>query len=184
MIADLILKEISKDKFSIGGITFDAFLEMSQRDSVTVTKHPIYSGSNISDHAYVNPVEFDFYIGQTDSTVNSSTVSIPNVTTSRSINARKYLTHLMEQRQLVLLKCKYGDYSVLIDSISTVDNNTTVNSMKARVHMTEIITTQAFSYKTVESASIVDSTNFGEKNSILADNRTDLRKLEMKFGVK
>ncbi len=52
---------------SIAGIVPDVTISEEHSDSVTVTKHPVDTGANIADHAYVNPATIRCTFGWSDS---------------------------------------------------------------------------------------------------------------------
>lgn len=168
MIADLVTGLFS-DNFSIGGYVFDAYLRMTQTNSLTVTSHPVMTGANVSDHAYINPVEFEFTIGVSDTTlgkvIGQFGYSLLGFGESRSVNAYKKLVEMQEKREPVELHSKYKDCKVVIDSLTPVDDNTTNSALKVRVHMKEILISETTSYKTAESRTFTDSTKRGQQVS-------------------
>ena len=40
---------------SLGGLSFDVVVSEEHEDTLTIAKHPVEQGANISDHAYRNP---------------------------------------------------------------------------------------------------------------------------------
>ena len=52
---------------SIDGIVPDVTISEEHSDSVTITKHPVDTGANIADHAYVNPATIRCTFGWSDS---------------------------------------------------------------------------------------------------------------------
>lgn len=151
------------DQISIGGYVFDAYLKMDHRERLTITKHPVQSGANISDHAYKEPREFEFLIGvsQTSQGKRLGQFGIFD----RPSEARKKLIEMMDSRKPVTLIYKYGEADVLIDDVDTPDDNTTDSALRVTVHMTEVIITKAISYKTSLTESITDSNPLGQKSS-------------------
>lgn len=164
MIADLITSLLSK-QISIDGLVFDAYLELVQSDTVTVTSHPVQRGANVSDHAYRNPIEFDYLIGVTNSSIGKSWelmgISLPLVGKNRAVQAYAKLVELMEQRKLVTLSNRYGEYQVILTSVSTDDDYRTSDCLKARIHMKEVILTRPIvTLKSIDSY-IVQSNSMG-----------------------
>lgn len=168
MIADLITSLLS-DQISIDGIVFDAYLELDQGESLTVTSHPVQTGSNVSDHAYVNPREFEYLIGVTNSSIGKSlatmAISLPLIGTNRAVSAYEQLTLMQKARQPVVLHNRYGDYNVLITSINILDDYKTVDCLKARVHMKEIVIANTVSVMSELSSYIVQENNMGQQVS-------------------
>ena len=169
MIADVITSLLSK-QVSIDGLIFDAYLELVQNASLTVTSHPVQTGANVSDHAYRNPIEFDYVIGVTNSSIGViggglMGLSLPlGLTESRVLKAYQALESRMKARKLVRLKNRYNmdpGYWVLITSISTDDDYKTCDCLKARVHMKEVIITKPVSYITSLDSYIVENNEMG-----------------------
>lgn len=151
------------DQISIGGYVFDAYFKMDHQDRLVITKHPVQSGANISDHAYKEPREFEFLIGvsQTSQGKVFGQFGIFN----RPGEARKKLIEMMDSRQPVTLIYKYGEADVLIDHVDTPDDYTTDSALKVRVHMTEIITTKLMVRRETISSHIVEENTLGELTS-------------------
>lgn len=166
MIADFITSLLS-DQISIDGIVFDAYLELNQTETTTVTSHPVQTGANVSDHAYVNPREFEYLIGVTNSTVGKSlallSFSIPFVGINRAVSAYDYLVSMQRFRNPVELHNKYGDYNVLITSVSVLDDYKTNDCLKARVHMKEINVVNPVAVVTEMSSYILQENNMGQQ---------------------
>lgn len=168
MIADSIVSLLS-DQISINGVVFDAYLELNQVESVTVTSHPIQTGANVSDHAYVNPNEFDYLIGVTNSSIGKSLpllrISLPIVGMDRTKEAYNLLEGWKESRQPVELHNKYGDYQVLITSFSILDDYKTNDCIKARVHLKEVIIASTVAVMSESDSYIKQENNMGQQPS-------------------
>lgn len=168
MISDLVTG-LFTDQVTIDGMVFDAYLEMVQNNTVTVTSHPVQNGANISDHAYENPKEFEYLIGTTNSSMGKSltnlSISLPIIGSDRAVSAHEFLTDLQKSRKLVVLHNRYGDFDVIITSVSTTDDNTTNDCMKARVHMKEVIIAKTISYTSDIDSFILENNNLGQQSS-------------------
>ena len=167
MIADLITSLLSK-QISIDGLVFDAYLELVQTDTVTVTNHPVQRGANVSDHAYRNPIEFDYLIGVTNTSIGKSWelmgISLPLIGKNRAVYAYSKLVEMMEQRKLVTLKNRYNmdpGYQVILTSVTTDDDYRTADCLKVRVHMKEVILTKAIVTMSAMDLQIVQSNPMG-----------------------
>ena len=89
-------------KTSIGGLVFDAVLKTDHTSKVTATSHPVESGANISDHAFVEPAEISLEVGVSDCDdyttmfafkANIMLKEVPIVSTSRvSVTSRASVT--------------------------------------------------------------------------------------------
>lgn len=173
MIEDLIRGGLTNN-FSIGGYVFDAYLKMTQTNGLTITSHPVMIGANVTDHAYVNPKEFEFEIGVSDTSIGKDInlvglgqfgFSKIGFGTSRPQKAFQALVTMQESREPVKLKYKYGECDVLIDSITPTDDYTTDSALRVRVHMTEIIITEPVATKTTTANTILNTSSRGQQVS-------------------
>ncbi|MDQ7094255.1 hypothetical protein REC12_11705 [Desulfosporosinus sp. PR] len=106
--------------------------------SLTITNHPVETGANINDHAFINPTELTMLIGVSD--VATSIISGQfSQGQSRSLEAFKVLQMLQEQRVPVQVMCKFGLFkNMLVETISVPDDYTTKYALKATVALKEI----------------------------------------------
>lgn len=122
-------------QWSIGGMTFDAWLRLNHNTGLTITQHPVETGAAITDHSFVNPRRFSFNIGQSD--VGTAQT---NISTVPAINKYQELVALQETREPVQLVSKYGIFTnVLIESVDVADDYTTKNVLKATVNLQEVL---------------------------------------------
>lgn len=122
-------------KASIGGLVFDATLKTDHTSKVTATSHPVESGANISDHAYVEPAEISIEVGVSDCETGNGTFGSGN----RSLNAFSELLKLQTSRQLITVVTRFKTYrNMLITSVSVPDDYTTMFSFKANLMLREI----------------------------------------------
>ena len=113
----------------IGIFMFEAVFSTDHSASVTLTQHPVQTGASISDHAYVNPDQVTIEIGMTD-----SAREIARGARGNSVNAYKTLRKIMEARQPLTLTTRLFNYkNMVITAISTTDDFTTMNALKASI---------------------------------------------------
>lgn len=55
----------------LGDILVDCTIEEQHTDQLTITKHPVEQGAQISDHAYNEPAELVFHIGFSNSSAEA-----------------------------------------------------------------------------------------------------------------
>lgn len=151
---------------SIGGLVFDAILKTDHTSKITATSHPVESGANISDHAYVEPAEISIEVGVSDCETGNGTFG----SGSRSLNAFKALLKLQTSRQLITVVTRFKTYTnMLITSVSVPDDYTTMNSFKANLMLREIriVSTSrvTVSARESEQAQKTGSTNSGTKQA-------------------
>lgn len=147
---------------SIGGLVFDAVLKTDHTSKVTATSHPVESGANISDHAFVEPKEISIEVGVSDCETGNGTFG----SGSRSLNAFNALMKLQASRQLITVVTRFKVYTnMLITSVSVPDDYTTMNSFKANLMLREIpivsTSTVKVSERGSEQAQKTGSTNSG-----------------------
>ena len=128
---------MTRQKLSIGGLVFDAVLKADHTSKITATSHPIESGANITDHAFIEPAEISIEIGMTD--CNGAGVSKKMF---------KSLQALQFSRKRLTVVTRYRIYrNMLIMSMSVPEDFTTMNALKAMLFLREIPVVGA---KTVE----------------------------------
>lgn len=122
-------------KASIGGLVFDAVIKTDHTSKLTATSHPVESGANISDHAFVEPSEISIEVAVSDSERNKGTFG----SGSRSLKAFRELIKLQTSRRLITVVTRFKTYrNMLIISVSVPDDYTTMNAFKANLMLREI----------------------------------------------
>lgn len=162
LFTDLIdnIKGLFIDHININGYVFDAMLRMRQTQRLEVTKNPVETGVDISDHAFLRPREFQFDIGMTDTTLGKVAGQFGLL--NRSITAFEILSELQRSRQPVTLNGKYGFYdNLLITNIEPIDDYTTYNALRVSVTLEEIITSTTQIVEVSANGSLTSSTNRG-----------------------
>lgn len=120
---------------NIGGLMFDATIKTDHTSKLTATSHPVESGADISDHAFVEPAEISIEVAVSDSETSKGTFG----SGSRSLNAFKELLKLQTSRQLITVVTRFKTYrNMLIMSVSVPDDYTTMNAFKATLILREI----------------------------------------------
>lgn len=147
-------------KTSIGGLVFDAVLKTDHTSKVTATSHPVESGANISDHAFVEPAEISLEVGVSDCETGNGTFGSGN----RSRKAFAELLKLQTSRQLITVVTRFKTYrNMLITSISVPDDYTTMFAFKANIMLKEIpvVSTRRVSVTSSDQSQKAGSTNSG-----------------------
>jgi len=121
---------------SIGDLYFDADFRIDHTGKVTTTDHPVEIGSNISDHAYVEPDEVSIEIGVSDSAYAADNFG----TGMRSVTAFQELRKAKSRREPLTVVTRLNTYkNMLITSIIAPDDFTTMNAFRATVMLREIL---------------------------------------------
>ncbi|MDL2289128.1 hypothetical protein LJC32_07145 [Oscillospiraceae bacterium OttesenSCG-928-F05] len=171
---------------SVGGLYFDAILKTDHTSKITATDHPVESGANITDHAYVEPDEISVEIGVSDSAIEAGSFG----TGARSITAFQALRKLQQSRQPFTVVTRLHTYkNMLISSISAPDDFSTMNALKAVIMMREIIivSTQTVTVSARASAEPqkTSTTNSGAKqpDSTSSSSQSILKQAATQLGL-
>jgi hypothetical protein len=156
-------------KTNIAGYFFDAFLRVDHISKLNITEHPVETGANVSDHAFVEPQELTIEIGMSD--VSKSLVAGQfNTGKSRSVTAYKLLKELQGQRIPLQIYTRLGVYkNMLIETISAPDDYKTRYSLNVTVTFKEVIMAQTKTVKISARSQVTDSTNKGNVQPVEAN---------------
>lgn len=152
-----------------GRYVFDAFFTIQHDTNLTITESPVQTGANISDHTYMEPKEVTFDIGMSDvmTSVIDGQFSDGN---SRSVSAYNTLRQLQEQRISCTVVTRLGTYkNMLVETISTSDDNTRASSLRATVTMKEILVVAVQTVKISARPQTSNTTNNGDQKAQQAD---------------
>lgn len=134
------LDEMTKQKVNIGGFFVDAIFMTTTEHTLTVTQHPVQTGANLADHAFVNPVRISMEIGISDAMAyrKAGCYDVPGET--KSISAYRSLVKLQEERKPLKVLTKLNTYeNMLIESIRANDDVSTQYALKASVELVQIL---------------------------------------------
>lgn len=81
-------------KSNIGGYIFDAIFSTDTEHGLTITQHPVQTGANISDHAFVNPVRISMQVGVSDAMGYRSGAAYGSDGQTKSVQAYRLLCKL------------------------------------------------------------------------------------------
>ncbi len=173
-------------KTNIGGYFFDAVLKVDHNSSLKITSHPIETGGNISDHAYMEPQSISMEIGMSDACVSYIDGQFEQRYT-RSVSAYDTLKQLQRDRVKVDVLTRLELYkNMMIENITVSDDYTSLFGLRATVMLTEIIMAKT---KTViienvasKSPQITGSTNKGTVQPQKADDSVNKSVLTMLLG--
>lgn len=159
---------------SLGNFVFDAFFNINHESNLTITDHPIQSGANVSDHAYMEAQVLTFEIGMSDVMQDISSSAVVNFssagTSTRSINAYQMLKKLQANRLPIDAITRLGTYTnMLIETISAPDDNTTAYALKATVTLKEVFVVSVTTVKISARAQKSETTNEGNQNVTKTD---------------
>ena len=130
---------------SIGGFHADVTIEERHEDVLTVTSHPVETGSTISDHAYRQPAKVTIRCGWSNASIYAIVGTVTSLLSGsfdtnyvRSVYSQ-FLT-LQQSRQLFdVLTGKRNYTNMLITRLSIVTDATSENALMMTCECQEII---------------------------------------------
>ncbi len=129
---------------SIGSIKANVTFEESHEDTLTVTDHPVEQGATISDHAFLNPVTVEIYIGFTPPGAFAAALNLLTTGGVPYLN-QIYQNVLALQKNRVLNVIMTGKRlytNMIIERISVQTDIDTENVLKLRLSCRQIIIVQ------------------------------------------
>lgn len=151
----------------IGNFIFDAYFNINHESNLSITEHPVQSGANVSDHAYMEPKIVTFEIGMSDvmhDILGKSIAKFDGNSSSRSVNAYKILRKLQENIFPIECITRLDNYSnMLIETISAPDDEKTTYGLRATVTLKELIVVNVTTVKISERPHKSEITNEGEQ---------------------
>jgi hypothetical protein len=171
------LKKLIYLKTNVAGYFFDAFFRVDHTSKLNITQHPIETGADVSDHAYMEASELIIEIGMSD-TAKSMVKGQFSDGKSRSVTAYKLLKELQQQRVPLQIHTRLANYkNMLIESISAPDDYKTQYSLKVTVTFKEIMIASTKTVKVSARAQVTDSTNLGNVEPV-DTNQSILKQLQ------
>lgn len=175
-------------KTNIGGYFFDAVFSVDTEHSLTVTQHPVQTGANISDHAFVNPIRMTMQIGVSDAMAYRVGADYGGDGGTKSVQAYRLLCKLQELRIPMQVVTRLNTYqNMLIESIDVSDDVSTLCALKATVNLVQVLVVNVGTEK-VSARQWTTGVQRKSQEVQPKDNSTILRKgekgtgLEVKWG--
>lgn len=148
-------------KTNVAGYFFDAFFRVDHTRKLNITEHPVETGANVSDHAFLEPAELIIEFGMSD-TAKSMVKGQFSEGKSRSVTAYKLLCELQAQRIPLQIHTRLANYkNMMIETISAPDDYKTQYALKVTVTFKEIFIATTKTIKISARAQTTDSTNRG-----------------------
>lgn len=172
------LEQLVMVQTNIGGFFFDAVFSVDTEHGLTITQHPVQTGAQITDHAFVNPVRITMQVGVSDCMAYRNGSDYGGDGGTKSVQAYRLLCKLQELRMPMQVVTRLNSYNnMLIESIDVSDDVSTACALKATISLSQILVVNVGS----EKVSARDWTTDGQKsptNVQPKDNRTILRRAE------
>lgn len=125
---------------NIGGLFFDAIMNTSINNKLTVTSHPVQGGANISDHAYMEPVEISMEVAMSDAMDSYAYGQFQSVGMTKSVCAYKMLCELQASRVPMVVTTRLGTYqNMVITDINPQDDVSTLYGLRCSVAMRQVL---------------------------------------------
>lgn len=119
---------------------FDAVFRVVHERKVHKTSHPILTGANLSDHAYVEPARVTLEIGMSD-VMASYKRSVWTGASTKSISAWLIFKNLQVAKTPLVLTTRLDTYiNMIITSIISPDDNKTKFGLRATIVLEELLT--------------------------------------------
>ena len=126
-------------KSNIGGYFFDAVIREEHTSTLHITEHPVQSGANVTDHAYIEPARLVMEIGMSDAMAAVYPGQFEDADT-KSVSAYRTLLELQKSRlPLAVMTRLYLYQNMLIETITAPDDHKTQYGLRCTVALREII---------------------------------------------
>ena len=166
-------------KTNIGGYFFDAVFSVDTEHSLTVTQHPVQTGANISDHAFVNPIRMTMQIGVSDAMAYRVGANYGGDGGTKSVQAYRLLCKLQELRIPMQVVTRLNTYqNMLIESIDVSDDVSTLCALKATVNLVQVLVVNVGTEKVSARQWTTGAQRKSQEVQPKGDNSTILRKVE------
>ena len=171
-------------KTNIGGYFFDAVFSVDTEHSLTVTQHPVQTGANISDHAFVNPIRMTMQIGVSDAMAYRVGANYGGDGGTKSVQAYRLLCKLQELRIPMQVVTRLNTYqNMLIESIDVSDDVSTLCALKATVNLVQVLVVNVGTEKVSARQWTTGAQNKAQEVQPKGDNSTMARKMEKASGL-
>ena len=125
-------------KTNIGGFFFDAVIREEHTSKVKMTDHPVQTGANIVDHAYMEPATLTMEIAMSDCMDTMVAGQFTDKST-KSVSAYQTLLSLQQSRLPFQVHTRLNLYkNMLIEEITAPDDYKTQFGMRCTVTLREI----------------------------------------------
>lgn len=145
---------------------FDAVIRTEHQQRIEKTQHPIQTGANVSDHAFIMPARVVLEIGMSDA-MDSFTPGQWTGDSSKSVNTYQTLKSIAAARQPLTVTTRLNVYTnMLLTDISAPDTADTRFALRASVVFEELLTGTVTSQQVSGRSDLTGSTNLGTKQPL------------------
>jgi hypothetical protein len=148
-------------KTNIGGFFFDAIIRTEHTSTLKMTEHPVQTGANIVDHAYMEPAMLVMEIGMSDA-MDSMVQGQFTSRYTKSVSAYQVLLDLQKARLPLQVLTRLNLYqNMLIEEITAPDDFKTQFGLRCTVTMKEIFVVEVSTTTVSARPQSTGSTNKG-----------------------
>jgi hypothetical protein len=150
-------------KSNISGYFFDAVLRSEHHSALKITTHPVQSGANVADHAYVEPATLTMELGMSDVMPGIIETQFTDQS-SRSISAFQVLRKLQADRMPLQVTTRLHTYkNMMLEELTVPDDYKTQFGLRATVRFTEILVAKVSKVTVSSKPHITEKTNKGKQ---------------------
>jgi hypothetical protein len=155
---------------------FDAVLHADHTTTVKATEHPVQTGANIADHAYMMPSRLILSIAMSDAMQSLNPANWSKIPT-KSVSAYRTLVNLQQSRVPLTILTRLNSYdNMIIEQINAPDDYKTIYGLKCTITLRQIMTGTVATTTTGTSSAtqVTGSTNTGSVATSTADDNSSL----------
>lgn len=144
---------------------FDAELQVEHQQELRRTEHPVQTGANISDHAYLVPARLVMEIGMSDAMDSYFRPSTWQGSKSKSVSAYQTMLALQFSRIPLSITTRLRTYqNMVIESLTPQDTFKTTAGLKMRVEFGQIFMASVSQTAVSARSQDTNTTNLGAVN--------------------
>lgn len=164
MVAPLALTFLQGDRTTLGSVTFDAVINITETQDVTVTQNPIELGSFVNDHTFAQPLQVEFTGVLSDQSIGSAIDVVSNLISGSGKNAQNKIDVLLRQAfagDLLTLTTPQKTYvNYAMTSVSAPREARTGTGVELTIKLIEVVTAQLSELSaSLDTTQAVDSNN-------------------------
>lgn len=122
---------------------FDAVLRIIHAQQLRKTSHPVQSGANVSDHAFMQPAKVTLEVGMSDAMAQYKNGQYSS-SSSKSVSAYQTFLNIQQLRVPLTVQTRLKTYyNMLITDISSPDDVRSLHGLRMTITFEEVITATA-----------------------------------------
>jgi len=147
---------------------FDAVFHEDHNQTVQMTEHPVQTGGNVVDHAFMMPATLSLEIGMSDAMLSLVKAEWSGSLPSKSVNAYRKLLELQQNRLPLTIHTRLKQYeNMVIEQITAADDYRTQNGLRATINFKQLLVATVAT-TTSALSQVTGTTNNGTVNATSA----------------